>query len=111
MGRVHERTRIAVIVAAIAVAVLAVVAVLRSCDANRVVFRRQETRMALGRFQAYLTSYLNRHHSLPGPTLRDAIDALEAEGTKYNESDGIRITGDGKTGRENGGTGKRDITE
>jgi hypothetical protein len=50
--------------------------------------KHQTTLTALGHLQGYLTDYLIRHHSLPGPTLHDAMDALEREGTKYYESFG-----------------------
>jgi hypothetical protein len=46
----------------------------------------QMTQLALGDLQGYLTWYLVHHGRLPGPTLRDAIDAIHQDGWKSHES-------------------------
>ncbi len=77
-------------VAMILVGTLLVCEYVRSVNTRRAV-RNQTTRYALSHLQGCLTNYMIIHGSLPGPTLRDAIDALEKEGDKYYESYGVKF--------------------
>jgi hypothetical protein len=65
---------------------------------TRRAMRNQTTRDALASLQFKLIEYMIAHRSLPGPTLRDAMDALEKEGDKYYESRGVKFIDPGVDG-------------
>jgi hypothetical protein len=76
-------------------AIVAATILVRGYDSflkTRRVVRHETTVRALSRLRGYLTEYMIIHGSLPGPTLHDALDALEKEGDKYYEMNGVRIS-------------------
>jgi hypothetical protein len=91
--------RIAAVVAGIVVIAIVVLYCLAGLS-ERQRARQSRTIYALSNLEWDLASYLGAHGSLPGPTLRDAMDALEEEnGRKYYQDIlGVNITAPGVDG-------------
>ena len=86
------KTRVAIAIGAVLLVAIVAKHWTDSRAAGEAHARRTRTIHALNRLQAYLTDHKIVYGTFPGPALRDAIDAIEKDGCRYNEEYGFELT-------------------